>query len=150
MVSWLGTSRASCQCVRAVGRIYHRVGCKHSCTVRSEHFWGQYIRPNIWSYGIKIYGIRSKTAYLAQNTEYTTKFSPYAEWSNPYGACMVARDCVGDNQRTCNGVHGVRLWREQQISACRQSSARHPQHQRIVRLSITELLVLGRIFFVAS
>ena len=27
-------------------------------------FWGPYIRPNIRSYGIKIYGIRSKTAYF--------------------------------------------------------------------------------------
>ncbi len=26
--------------------------------------WGPYIRPNIRSYGIKIYGIRSKTAYF--------------------------------------------------------------------------------------
>ncbi len=52
-------------------------------------FWGPYIRPNIRSYGIKIYEKRQKRPILAQNTEYTTEYSPDAEWPNPYGATMA-------------------------------------------------------------
>ena len=64
---------------------------KHSCTIRSEIF-GDRINGRIFGHTVlKHTKFGQKWPISAKNTEYTTEYTPYAEWPNPFGATMEKR-----------------------------------------------------------
>ncbi len=68
---------------------------RHNCTIRSEHFWDRIYGRIDGHTVLKYTEYGQKRPILAQNTEYTTEYSPYAEWPNPYGATLVGSTPLG-------------------------------------------------------
>jgi hypothetical protein len=93
----------------------------HSCTIRLEPILGTEYTA-VYSYGHTVFKhteFGQKWPISAKNTEYTTEYTPYAEWPNPFGATIVQRD-IELNRSYSIGVRKLKVSQTATYLACQR------------------------------